>query len=323
MLHFPKISIVTPSFNQGQYIEQTILSIINQGYPKLEYIIIDGGSIDETIDIIKKYEAHITYWVSEPDKGQSDALNKGLAKCTGDIFNWINSDDLLAENSLMEIANQFINRPRTELFIGKGSIFLDDINKPLYLKQTNILSTLEETFVVGDFNQQGMFYKFSIIKDLGGINSLLTYVMDLELYFRYLIKYGSDNIFFSQTTLGHFRLHDSSKTVSLENIFQKERYALFATIIGERKSPFFYRFFIGKLKENILKKNTLDKRVLYRLLAEQEFYRIYKYKSKAVSKELFKAYSHCKHFKWNRNTISIFIKLFIINIRFRKFFNAP
>ena len=75
-----KISIITPSFNQGQFIEQTILSVINQNYPNLEYIIVDGGSIDNTIDIIKKYEKHITYWVSEPDKGQSDAINKGLKK---------------------------------------------------------------------------------------------------------------------------------------------------------------------------------------------------------------------------------------------------
>ena len=92
-LSYPKISIVTPSFNQGKYIEQTIQSVLTQNYPNLEYIIIDGGSTDKTVDIIKKYEQQLSYWVTEPDKGQTDAINKGFAKCTGEIFNWINSDD--------------------------------------------------------------------------------------------------------------------------------------------------------------------------------------------------------------------------------------
>src|SRR5690606_10615120 len=103
----PKISIVTPSYNQGQFIEETILSIISQNYPNLEYIIIDGGSTDNTVDIIKKYENHLKYWVSEADKGQADAINKGLQHCTGDIFNWINSDDYLESNSLFTIANAY------------------------------------------------------------------------------------------------------------------------------------------------------------------------------------------------------------------------
>src|SRR4051812_42913167 len=128
---FPKISIVTPSFNQGQYIEQTILSIINQGYPNLEYIIIDGGSTDNTFDIIKKYEKHITYWVSEADDGQSNALNKGLAKCTGDIFNWINSDDYLEQGTLFLIADIFNQDPATSLICGFGSIFNSPDNSVL------------------------------------------------------------------------------------------------------------------------------------------------------------------------------------------------
>ena len=95
-MNLPKISIVTPSFNQGQFIEQTICSVLDQGYPNLEYIIIDGGSTDNTIDIIRKYESKITYWISEPDSGQADAINKGLSIATGSIFNWINSDDYFA-----------------------------------------------------------------------------------------------------------------------------------------------------------------------------------------------------------------------------------
>ena len=90
MTTLPKISIVTPSFNQGKYLEKTILSVIEQGYPNLEQIIIDGGSTDESVEIIKKYEKHLAYWVSEPDRGQSHAINKGFERATGEIFGWLN-----------------------------------------------------------------------------------------------------------------------------------------------------------------------------------------------------------------------------------------
>src|ERR1700733_14532761 len=101
---YPKISIVTPSYNKGQYIEQTIQSVLDQNYPNLEYIIIDGGSTDNTIEIIEKYAPYLKYWVSEKDKGQANAINKGLQYCTGEIFNWLNSDDYLEPDSLEKIA---------------------------------------------------------------------------------------------------------------------------------------------------------------------------------------------------------------------------
>lgn len=105
--NLPKISVITPSFNDSKFLEQTILSVIGQGYPNLEYIIIDGGSTDGSVDIIKKYESKLSYWVSEPDKGMYYALQNGFAKSTGEVMGWINSDDMLHNRSLFTIGQVF------------------------------------------------------------------------------------------------------------------------------------------------------------------------------------------------------------------------
>lgn len=111
---YPKISVITPSYNQGQFLEECINSVLRQNYPNLEYIVIDGGSTDESVEIIKKYESKITYWVSEKDNGQSDAINKGFSRATGDIIAWLNSDDLYYERSLWKVA-EIYNRNREQI----------------------------------------------------------------------------------------------------------------------------------------------------------------------------------------------------------------
>ena len=117
-----RITINTPSLNQDKYLEQTIDSVLAQGYPDLEYIIIDGGSKDGTINILKKNERHITYWESTPDNGQSHAINKGLKRVTGDIFNWINADDYYNENTL-EIVNSHLDQQDVLCVAGKSRLF--------------------------------------------------------------------------------------------------------------------------------------------------------------------------------------------------------
>jgi glycosyltransferase involved in cell wall biosynthesis len=105
-MELPRISIVTPSYNQGQFIERSILSVLNQNYPNTELIIIDGGSDDESLDILKKYDDYITFWVSEPDRGQSYAINKGIDRSTGELITWLNADDLFLPNALKGIGKE-------------------------------------------------------------------------------------------------------------------------------------------------------------------------------------------------------------------------
>ncbi len=121
----PKISLVIPNYNGARTIEATLRSVLDQGYPDLELIVMDGGSKDDSVEIIKKYAARITYWESQKDRGQSHAINKGFAKCTGDVVNWLCSDDLLAPGAL-ETISQTMADPTISFCIGKGEMLFPD-----------------------------------------------------------------------------------------------------------------------------------------------------------------------------------------------------
>ena len=124
-----RISVVTPSFNQGKFIEETIRSVLLQGYPNLEYVIFDGGSTDNSVEVIEKYSPWLTYWVSEPDGGQSDAINRGLKRASGDFATWINSDDMLCKDALNEQASRIGFEPNT-VYVG-NCIYMNETGKIL------------------------------------------------------------------------------------------------------------------------------------------------------------------------------------------------
>jgi len=222
MTDTPKISIVTPTYNQGQYIEETILSVINQNYPNLEYIIIDGGSTDNTVDIIKKYEKHITYWVSEPDKGQTHAINKGLALCTGDVFNWLNSDDYYEPETLLEVGTAF-NDQDTFVFAGRERRIDENGGEIGISGGTSVLSSLSETIGKCHIDQPSTFFRLSKLKPLLPLDNSFHYLMDGEVWLRYLLYWGQNNIVKSDKTLVNFRLHESSKTTSAYKKFQVDK----------------------------------------------------------------------------------------------------
>jgi glycosyltransferase involved in cell wall biosynthesis len=217
-MRLPSISIVTPSYNQGQYLEQTITSILDQSYPGLEYVIIDGGSTDNSVEIIKKYERHLKFWVSEKDKGQANAINKGLQYCKGDVFNWINSDDYLDKGALHKIGASFSDK-KVQLVAGRVNNFSttqSDIAENKDLTAENLLTWKYGT----SFVQPGVWMLRDCFIKCGGVDEQFHYAFDWDLLIRYLHKFSE--VKYIDDVLVNFRLHDSSKTVQLIERFEQE-----------------------------------------------------------------------------------------------------
>ena len=210
-MELPKISIVTPSYNQGQFLEETIQSVFNQDYPNIEYIIMDGGSTDNSVDIIKKYEDRITCWVSESDKGQSHAINKGFRKCTGNIITWINSDDVYMPKAFNIVGKYFKDNPEVDIVYGdqtdideKGATF-----RALRSMSFNRLALLSRGATI---SQPNAFFRRKILEEIGYIDESLQWTMDYEFFLR--VAFAGYHIRHIPATLAKFRYHRNSKTVS-------------------------------------------------------------------------------------------------------------
>ncbi len=220
----PKISLVTPSYNQAAYLEQTIRSVLDQGYPNLEYVIIDGGSSDGSVDIIKKYERNLKYWVSEKDKGQTDALNKGITHCTGDVFGYINSDDLLYPRSLDRVAQTWNQGVR---WMVGWCLYLEPEGSDWpYLKRET--QTKVDWFLDNPIPQQSSFFARSFLDQVGSFRTDLHYCFDYEYWMRLRFR-ANTKPFGIRQCMSAFRLHDASKTMSVWPKFEDE----FRTIRAE------------------------------------------------------------------------------------------
>ena len=227
MKRFLTNCLITPSYNQGQFIEETICSVLDQGYPNLEYIIMDGGSKDNTLEIIKKYEQHLSYWVSEKDKGQSDAINKGLARASGEIVNWLNSDDYYMPGTLHHVA-EVLSSERFTAYCGNSRIFGKGEERK---SSGSDIYTGNKAKTIGwaRIDQPETFFRQEAVKAMGPLNQTLHYTMDKDWWIRYLCVFGIEGIYKDDRTLVNFRLHDDSKTVSLAEHFQTETTNLYYT----------------------------------------------------------------------------------------------
>lgn len=212
---YPKISIITPSKNQGQFIEQTIRSVLLQGYPDLEYIIMDGGSLDNTIDILRMYSDHLA-WVSEEDSGQANAINKGLKIASGQIVAYLNADDILLPGSLFEVADAFKNNRNAMWLTGQCRIIDEqgnEIRKPITIYKNMLLRVrgMPLLLVTNYISQPSTFWRRELITRMGLFDEDLHYVMDYEYWLRLYAKYPP---LFIPKYLAAFKIHQSSKTTS-------------------------------------------------------------------------------------------------------------
>lgn len=216
----PKISIVTPSYNQGAFIEETIRSVLLQSYPNLEYIIIDGGSTDGTVDIIRKYEKWLTFWVSEPDQGQSHALNKGFSRATGEIFGYINSDDIYAEHAFLETAAIYQRFNQPDLILGDCWI----CNEKL-VPHKNFKAAWPETlsyFLMpfgSPFPQPSAFWRSDIHQKVGGFNESLHYAFDREFFLR--LGLAGVRPVLAEKIMACYRDHPSVKTRNTLKVYEE------------------------------------------------------------------------------------------------------
>ena len=214
---WPRITVVTPSFNQAAYLETTINSVLDQNYPNLEYIVIDGGSTDGSVDILRHYESQISFWVSEPDGGQCQALNKGFARTTGEWLAWLNSDDIYLPGALWTVAQTIRARPDADWIV--GSVQVGD----QCLKQLGVFEPVCKTDNWLDFvctkrkhgtalPQQGSFWSRRAWNIVGSLDDELQFAMDHEYWGR-LAFHGFRPLCLT-TELAVFRQHENAKTAS-------------------------------------------------------------------------------------------------------------
>lgn len=213
-----KISIVTPSYNQGKFLKETIESVLNQEIQPLEYIIIDGGSTDESVSIIKEYEDKLAYWVSEKDSGQTNAINKGLQRITGEVWGYLCSDDTLLPGVLDDISHIFSENKEVDIVYG-NCLWVDEKGKRLKVKIPNHpfdrLKLLKNNFIY----QPSVFMRKRVLEEIGPFNESLDYGMDYEYWLRASEKF---NFKYVDINVSTYRLHFDSKSIKHVKAMRKE-----------------------------------------------------------------------------------------------------
>jgi glycosyltransferase involved in cell wall biosynthesis len=230
---WPRISVVTPSYNQAAYLEETIRSVLLQGYPNLEYLVIDGGSNDGSVEIIKKYADYLTYWVSEKDRGQSDALNKGFRRATGDFVGWQNSDDCYSKDAFSQLVEASRRFPNIDIFYGPTQ-HIDADSNPL---QSYPVTEFDIHHLIPHINMcnQAMFFRGKIFQAGQFIDETYQHAMDQEFLLRLaLLNYQFQ---FVPGIRGTYRIHGASKMVYQQAICAREIGQIYRWLHTDPRSP--------------------------------------------------------------------------------------
>jgi glycosyltransferase involved in cell wall biosynthesis len=214
----PKITVITPSYNQCEYIEATILSVLHQNYPNIEYIVLDGGSTDGSIDIIKKYESRIRYWHSKSDNGQADALATGFDMATGEIYCWLNSDDIFLPNVLTYIGMQFVRSTKVDVVYG-NRLLINSGGEITGSHAWPYVLTRHHWYLGQPLAQECCFWRREIYEKVGGVDREKFFIMDYDLFYRMWLvgKFAKTKRF-----LGCLRIHDKSKGAEHRQVWKEE-----------------------------------------------------------------------------------------------------
>jgi len=219
----PRISLVTPSFNQGRFLEATLRSVLEQNYPNLEYIVVDGGSTDDSVAILGRYSDRLTWWVSEQDGGQTDAIRKGFSRATGEILNWLNSDDLLRSGALRAVAEAY-SATGAEMIVGRDDMFRTDPDVPVArfvpsgYAFPDCLRFWDGSF---RYHQPPTFFTRGLYRRAGGLDASLRYAMDYDLYCR-MLALPETRVHYLDAVLAGFRIHSGAKTSRFKEAVLRE-----------------------------------------------------------------------------------------------------
>lgn len=222
------VSIVTPSFNQGRYLRETIESVLGQTYDQIEYMVIDGASDDETVSILEEYEDRLAFWVSEPDDGQAAAVNKGWGRATGDILSFLNSDDVLEPRAVEAIVEAFQENPDVGVVYGQG-VWTDERGAPVGATQLDVdgQAFLDE---LPGLPQPATFVRRSLVERVGALDPSFHFALDGEFFCRAV---GNARAVALATPLARMRLHPESKSVASGRGFADEVQRLACRVVGD------------------------------------------------------------------------------------------
>jgi glycosyltransferase involved in cell wall biosynthesis len=225
---FPRVTIVTPSYNQAEYLEETIQSVLSQEYQNLEYWVFDGGSTDGSVEIIRKYEKQLAGWVSEPDRGQAEAINKGFSRASGEIVAWVNSDDTYLPGALRDAVGELMSRPDAAFVFG-DVLSIDGQGQPINVMQYDDwgLDDLMQFNIIG---QPGVFMRRTALERAGYLDLNYHFLLDHQLWLR-LAQYGS--IHYVPRRWAAARFHPGAKNVAQAAAFGQEAIRIVHWMAGQ------------------------------------------------------------------------------------------